>query len=241
MSATLAISETFTSIQGEGKLVGVPSWFVRTSGCNLRCAWCDTPYASWRPEGATRTIGSLIDEARSSGVRHAVVTGGEPLMFGPIGELCAGLRDIGMHVTIETAGTLAPAVHADLMSISPKLSTSTPTDEQARAGKIELAWAGAGGRHDERRINLVSLQSLIDRHAERQLKFVVCDERDLIEIEQLLSKLSGWSRGDVLLMPEGVVSPSAETRRWLADECVWRGWRYCSRLHIELFGNKRGT
>src|SRR5256885_2235085 len=77
----LPIAETFLSIQGEGKLAGTPSFFIRVSGCNLRCSWCDTPYASWNPEGSPRTIDSLIDEARASGARHAVLTGGEPMIF----------------------------------------------------------------------------------------------------------------------------------------------------------------
>jgi 7-carboxy-7-deazaguanine synthase len=84
MSGTVPISETFVSIQGEGKLAGVPSYFVRVSGCNLRCAWCDTPYASWEPDGGARTIDRVVEEARSAasrGVRHAVLTGGEPMMF----------------------------------------------------------------------------------------------------------------------------------------------------------------
>jgi 7-carboxy-7-deazaguanine synthase len=74
------IAETFTSLQGEGILVGVPSFFVRTSGCQLRCRWCDTPYTSWAPEGQRRTVDGLLAEARASGCRHVVVTGGEPLI-----------------------------------------------------------------------------------------------------------------------------------------------------------------
>src|SRR5215468_5509616 len=85
------VAETFTSIQGEGKLTGTPSWFVRLSGCNLRCAWCDTPYASWRPEGSSRTLDDLVEEARANsgggGVRHAVITGGEPMIFPQLTEL----------------------------------------------------------------------------------------------------------------------------------------------------------
>ena len=228
----LPVAETFVSIQGEGKLAGVPSWFVRTSGCNLRCAWCDTPYASWRPEGSTRTVDDLLREARASGVGHAVVTGGEPMLFAGIEALCAGLRDAGMHVTIETAGTLWRTVHADLMSISPKLANSTPTREQGGD------WAS---RHEERRLNVDALQRLIDAHPERQLKFVVATERDLPEIEALLASLRGWRDGDVLLMPEGVTPEAIAARGWVVRVCVERGWRYCPRLHIELFGNTRGT
>ncbi|MCW5766724.1 MAG: 7-carboxy-7-deazaguanine synthase QueE [Phycisphaeraceae bacterium] len=238
----LPIAETFVSIQGEGKLAGVPSWFVRVSGCNLRCAWCDTPYASWRPEGPTRLVEDLVAEARGSGVRHAVVTGGEPMVFAPVAALCAELAGAGLHVTIETAGTIDRPVHADLMSISPKLRNSTPTAARAR----ELGGPGAEGwaeRHERARINPAALQGLLDRHPERQLKFVVSAEprRDLEEIDAVLTGLTGWSAGDVLLMPEGVTEPAPEHRAGVVRICVERGWRYCPRLHIALFGNRRGT
>ncbi|MDX2148899.1 MAG: 7-carboxy-7-deazaguanine synthase QueE [Planctomycetota bacterium] len=238
---SLVISETFSSVQGEGSLTGVPSFFIRVSGCNLRCAWCDTPYASWKPEGTTRRVAELIDDAGRSGVRHAVVTGGEPMLFEAIEPLCAGLRERGIHVTIETAGTVFRRVACDLMSISPKLANSTPTQE--RAG----AWAA---RHEERRINVPVLRALVDAYPDRQLKFVVMDPAgrgdsgeaaDLAEIEALVSELDGVRPEQIMLMPEGVVSPRAEFKQWVARACVERGWRYCGRLHIEIFGNKRGT
>ncbi len=251
----LPISETFTSLQGEGKLSGVPSWFVRTSGCNLRCAWCDTPYASWKPEGVRRTLDSLIEEARdilAKRIRHVVLTGGEPMLFAALAPLSAALRAMGMHITIETAGTIDPNrdpnraptpdcdVACDLLSLSPKLSTSTPRegDERDPGG----TWRR---RHEQRRISIDALTSLLARYPERQLKFVACEERDLTEIEELLATLT--ARGstidpsDVLLMPEGVKSPSPHHRAWVNAACLARGWRYCARLHIELYGNTRGT
>ncbi len=239
VSPPLPISETFTSIQGEGKLTGVPSFFVRVSGCNLRCAWCDTPYASWAPEGGTRTLDQIEAEARRSGARHAVITGGEPMIFPQVEPLSRVLRHAGLHVTIETAGTVfrpAPALACDLMSISPKLSNSTPREGDPRdpAG----AWRR---RHEERRVNLGALQDLIDAYPERQLKFVVSTPADLSEIDVLLARLSGWRRDDVMLMPEGVTVPTPERVSWVITECLRRGWRYCHRLHIELFGNRRGT
>ncbi|MGP1310551.1 MAG: 7-carboxy-7-deazaguanine synthase QueE [Phycisphaerales bacterium] len=232
------IAETFVSVQGEGKLVGVPSWFVRFSGCNLRCAWCDTPYASWAPETTKRALDDLLAEARASGVRHAVVTGGEPLLFPQCAELCARLRDeASMHVTIETAGTVDPEAPMDLLSASPKLANSAPDPER---------FPREHAMHEARRENLPVLQALIDRQRvhgrDLQLKFVVCAPGDLVEIEALLGRLTGWSQPDVLLMPEGRSSAEIEDRRgWVAAECVARGWRYCPRLHIDLFGNRRGT
>ncbi|HZW09706.1 MAG TPA: 7-carboxy-7-deazaguanine synthase QueE, partial [Phycisphaerales bacterium] len=232
----LPISETFVSLQGEGKLTGVPSWFVRVSGCNLRCAWCDTPHASWAPEGGKRPISDLVEEARGSGVVHAVVTGGEPMMFGHTVELTRRLREAQMHVTIETAGTLFRPVGCDLMSISPKLASSTPREGDER-DPLGL-WRE---RHELRRLNVDALQKLIDTYAERQLKFVVCGPDDLGEIEGLLSRVRGWAPGDVQLMPEGTSVPDAERVAWVVAACIARGWRYCHRLHVELFGNRRGT
>lgn len=231
----LPISETFTSLQGEGKLTGVPSHFIRLSGCNLRCAWCDTPYASWQPEGDQHGVDALVRLAKASGVRHAVVTGGEPMIFKHLDELCVQLRTAGLHITIETAGTVHRAVGCDLMSISPKLSNSTPrNDPRDPGGQWERL-------HEERRINLVALQALITTYPQRQLKFVVAAPQDLHEIETLLSNLTGWNATDIMLMPEGVRPPDRPTTDWMVRECIARGWRYCPRLHIHLFGNTRGT
>ncbi len=245
---SLPISETFTSIQGEGMLAGVASFFVRVSGCNLRCAWCDTPYASWKPEHTTRSIGSLLDEATASRVSHAVLTGGEPMIFDAIEELAAGLRTRGFHITIETAGTIDRNVACDLMSISPKLANSTPGegDERDPGG----SWRRL---HEARRINLGALRGLVTRYAEHQLKFVVGGgeatsgvqgvglQADVEEIERLLASIGGVRPGRVLLMPEGVNVPSREAQQEIVSVCIERGWRYCPRLHIEVFGNRRGT
>src|SRR5512142_50016 len=122
----LKIAELFYSIQGEGALIGVPSVFVRTSGCNLRCSWCDTPYTSWHPEGTELSLGQILDEVLAHPARHVVVTGGEPMIAPEIIPLTERLREASLHITIETAGTVFKPVACDLMSISPKLSNSTP-------------------------------------------------------------------------------------------------------------------
>src|ERR1044071_6747802 len=122
----LRIAELFYSIQGEGSLVGVPSFFIRMSGCHLRCSWCDTPYTSWPPEGVEMGLDRILDEVRAHPTRHVVVTGGEPMIAPEILPLTERLRDAGLHITIETAGTVFHPVACDLMSISPKLANSTP-------------------------------------------------------------------------------------------------------------------
>src|SRR5881394_713852 len=106
----MRVAEIFYSIQGEGKLSGVPSVFVRASGCNLRCSWCDTPYASWNPEGTMRTLPEIVAEVQShAGARHVVLTGGEPMIAKEIRALATELKALGYHLTIETAATVAPA------------------------------------------------------------------------------------------------------------------------------------
>ena len=139
------ISEIFYSIQGEGELTGVPSVFVRTSGCNLRCSWCDTKYASWKPEGDQIDIDQILTEVRKFPAKHCVVTGGEPMVAKGIHELMAALRQEGYHLTIETAATVSPGgIECDLASLSPKLSNSSPDP-----GEVGDGWAE---KHEELRL-----------------------------------------------------------------------------------------
>src|SRR5690349_8074647 len=128
MIEAVKIAELFYSIQGEGKLMGVPSAFVRASGCNLRCGWCDTPYASWTPEGEDMTVAAVVEAVRGFRCRHVVLTGGEPMIMPDIAELSAAFKQRDLHVTIETAATVFKDVAVDLASLSPKLSNSTPHD-----------------------------------------------------------------------------------------------------------------
>jgi 7-carboxy-7-deazaguanine synthase len=224
----LKIAETFYSVQGEGSLVGVPSVFVRTSGCNLRCSWCDTPYASWNPEGEELSIDEIVDRVSSyPAARHAVLTGGEPMIMPGIVELSSRLHGRGMHITIETAGTVFAPVACDLMSISPKLSNSTP----------EGAFRS---QHERLRIQPDVLSRLI-REYDYQLKFVVANESDLEEIQSLVATL-GAPAAKIILMPEGINAEELNARgSWIAELCKQHGFRFSPRLHLYLYGNRRGT
>ncbi len=220
----MKIAEIFYSIQGEGMLAGVPSVFVRTSGCNLRCEWCDTPYTSWNPEGRDMGIDSILAEVRVHPASHVVVTGGEPMIAPGIVELT---QRLGFHITIETAGTVCQPVKCDLMSISPKLANSTPKGQ----------WAA---RHDRLRYQPEVLRKLMSDY-EYQLKFVVTGPGDLDEIERML-KDTGADRKRVMLMAEGTDAGRLHERAlWLVDLCKREGFRYSPRLHIDLFGNQRGV
>jgi 7-carboxy-7-deazaguanine synthase len=238
------IAEIFASLQGEGLLAGTPSAFVRTSGCNLRCVWCDTPYTSWEPEGEALSVGDILDRVRSLPPRHAVVTGGEPLLFPEAVELCRHLRREGWHVTVETAGTVLPEDAAglaadpiaDLMSISPKLASATPPVDTA---------GGWRERHEAARRRDDVLRALMAA-GPYQLKFVIDSRADLAEAVAWLGDLGFGSGGvdpaAVCLMPQGRSEEElAATAAWLAPECRRLGVHVSPRHHVAWFGHVRGT
>ncbi len=227
----MKIAEIFYSVQGEGALIGTPSVFVRTSGCNLRCVWCDTPYASWNPEGVDRSLAEVLREVEMYGARHVVLTGGEPMIAPEIVPLAAELRARGLHITIETAGTVFARIACELMSISPKLANSTP--REVEAGR----WAA---QHERLRIQIPVLRKLIDGY-EHQLKFVVAEPGDVDEIRALVDTLSA-DRRRVMLMPEGREAGVLRERSlWLVEICKREGYRFSPRLHIDLWGDRRGV
>jgi 7-carboxy-7-deazaguanine synthase len=229
----MKLAELFYSIQGEGKLAGVPSVFVRASGCNLRCVWCDTPHASWNPEGEDVPVDEIAGRVREFEARHVVLTGGEPMIMPQIGELSQALKANGHHITIETAGTVYRPIAVDLASLSPKLSNSTPLDREG--GRFAEA-------HERNRLNVPVVQQFIDGSPDFQLKFVVARESDLAEVESMLDELRNWTPDDVLLMPEGTDIAVLDSRAgWVAEVCRQTGFRFCPRLHIALYGNRRGT
>jgi 7-carboxy-7-deazaguanine synthase len=229
----MRIAEIFHSIQGEGLLTGVPSIFIRTSGCNLRCHWCDTPYASWKPEGPEMSIEEILKKISEWNCNHIVLTGGEPMIAPDLPELATALKKQKRHITIETAGTVLPnGIPCDLASISPKLSNSTPPPER------DPAWAK---KHEATRLQPEVITEWIRKYP-FQLKFVVSSELDLAEIKHLLSRLPPVPLHQILLMPEGIDVKTLATRSpWLAEICKREGFRFCPRLQIELFGHTRGT
>lgn len=231
----MKISELFFSIQGEGELTGIPSVFVRTSGCNLRCRWCDTKYASWKPEGENVTINDLLEKVCSYPARHVVISGGEPMIAKGIKDFTHRLKESGKHITIETAGTIAPnGIQCDLASLSPKLSDSTPKE-----GDISKEWID---RHESKRLDYGILSEWVNSY-NFQLKFVVSKEEEIKEIQNVISRIEGKILPEkVLLMPEGIDSETVRSRYdLLIGLCKENGYRLCNRLHIDLFGNTPGT
>jgi 7-carboxy-7-deazaguanine synthase len=232
LDRVIRVAEIFHSIQGEGFLSGTPSVFIRTSGCNLRCWYCDTRYASWDPEGDSRDVEAILASAFKWPTEHVVITGGEPMIFDELAALCQGLREAGKHITIETAGTVDRDVPCDLWSISPKLSNSTPV------GFANDTWVA---HHEERRHRPDIVEAIMQR-GEYQLKFVVGSILDAEEVLESLSALRGWSRDRVMLMPRGITSQELHLQTdWLTQWCRAHDLRLCDRLHIHWFGNRRGT
>jgi 7-carboxy-7-deazaguanine synthase len=228
------IAELYSSIQGEGQFAGTPSVFVRTTGCNLRCWFCDTPFTSWKAEGQHVEVLELVRQVQAFGVEHVVLTGGEPLLQPGSELLCEQLLAAGHFVTIETAGTVFRPAPASLMSISPKLANSSP----ARVGSAEaMRWQQ---RHDQSR----SRPDVISRFVascEYQFKFVVDEPSDLKEITDYLASWPQVPGDRVWLMPQARTRAELESRSdWLEIEAARRGYRFSSRWQIAEFGNQRG-
>jgi len=228
----MRIAEIYRSVQGEGFLTGTESSFVRASGCNLRCSYCDTPYASWEPEGEDLAVEAILARLDEIDCRHVVITGGEPMLFAELIPLADGLRARGRHITIETAGTLYLPLACDLMSISPKLANSTPDHSAGR---------GWTSRHERSRHAPEVIRRLVQEHP-YQLKFVVGNVADCEEVERYLDDFPEIERQRVMLMPMGIERGELErAARWLEPYCREAGLHYCPRRHIEWFGLVRAT
>ena len=180
------------------------------------------------------SVAEIVAEVSRHPARHVVLTGGEPLIAAELPALAAALGAAGEHITIETAATVAPAgIACDLASLSPKLKNSGPDE------RLPAAWRE---KHDTLRWQPEVVKAWLASYG-FQLKFVVAQVADVDEIEGMLAHLGGGiPRSKVLLMPEGTTVEALRAKAgWLGELCKVRGYRYAPRLHIELYGNKRGT
>jgi 7-carboxy-7-deazaguanine synthase len=228
----IPISEIFLSVQGEGVNTGVPSVFLRTYFCNLSCTWCDSKY-TWLNQEKSKpgvdykpmTTETVIQKIISFGQKHLVVTGGEPLLQQKLlTKVLSRLKEEGFYIEVETNGTIVPIPKmlelVDCFNVSPKTSNSLVNPKaRTRRGALET-FAGS---------------------SKSWFKFVVGNQQDVLEVDELVSEFS-LPRERVMLMPEGIDSETIiERGRWLVEVCKEKGFRFTPRLHILLFGNKRGT
>lgn len=222
LAAQGRIAEIFFSIQGEGATAGAPAVFIRLQGCSVGCAWCDTKY-SWDPDGGhAMDLEAIVAEAVAAPCRRAVVTGGEPLESSLFLPLTQALTERGFTLEVETSGTRPPP----------------PGAPPAIQWNVSLKLQGAGVE-ERRRINPPAVRAFLDR--DTWWKFVVADEQDLAEVLRLAERF-GLPRERILLQPEALRREDFLARApWVVEACKRHGFRFSPRLHVLLWGARRGV
>jgi len=245
----VAIGEMYSCLQGEGKYIGIPHLLIRVTGCKLRCqfaggSFCDTPYASWAPEKGKYTLDDVIDfYEKYPQIKYTMITGGGPTAHP---ELLMNLCDIAVNkydhwVTIETEGSQFVHTDAQFISLSPKLSNSTPVPGTIMPYTGKEVTEKQKTQHEQWRTNYSAMKELLNEHQEYQVKPVISNETDLKEFKTL-QKILSVPNDKVYLMPEGLNREQLTRRRlWLTDICVKEGYNYTDRLHIITYGDKRGV
>lgn len=239
----MKVVEEFSSLQGEGKFIGVPSYFIRTTGCNLRCSWknpnggitiCDTPYTSFYPEkGYKLDLKRTLNKIHKSNIEHIVITGGEPTLQkdlkNVVDRIVSSLYKFGDYkVTVETNGTKFIKDIDAFMSLSPKLTSSG------------YLLQGKEKRMHEKNNQFLESCSAYMSQNDYQFKFVGNNEQDLREIKNIEAGL-GIPSNKIYIMPQGISTEQFEERqKMLTDFCMENNFNYAPRLHIDLWGNKRG-
>ncbi len=249
MTINMLVNEIFYSLQGEGMLAGTPSVFVRLAGCPFRCRWCDTAYAWDYAAGEELGPDEIVAQVQQWPCGFIVLTGGEP-MAGPdlsvrpgLVDLTHRLKDLGQHITIETTGSFfVPDLACNLLSISPKLSnsvsrlTNVGCAVHTNSTGADRSLVGTGHPTD-----LETVRRLMDAYP-YQLKFVVEAPDDIGEVRRALTELGEWAPERVLLMPQAATTEELLRRSpMVAEACKQTGLRFGPRLHIQLWGQRRGT
>ena len=241
------LGEAYTCLQGEGKYVGIPHILIRVTGCRLRCqfsnSFCDTPYASWKPEKGKYTLNDVVEFYRENPqIKYTMITGGGPTIHPKLlQELCIISADYGHTTTIETEGSEFVQTIADCISLSPKLSNSTPRPGTWMEYANREVTEKDKQQHEKWRCNYDAMKDLITKHSDYQLKPVISNEEDLKEVREL-QQILGVPNNKVWLMPEGLVEEELnKRRRWLIEICAEEGYNFSDRLHIIAYGDKRGV
>jgi 7-carboxy-7-deazaguanine synthase len=243
----IPINEIYTCLQGEGKLMGVPHILIRVTGCKLRCqfanSFCDTPYSSWSPEKGKFSYGDIHNfYEKHSHIKHTMITGGGPTSHPEmLRELCKIGKQYGHYITIETEGSEYVSTQADMISLSPKLSNSTPRPGTVMPFSGKVVTEKHKQRHEKWRCNYDAMKMLLDVHPDYQMKPVISSEKDLQEVKEL-QKILSVPNNKVWLMPEGLEPKQLnKRRRWLMDLCTEQGYNFTDRLHIIAYGDIRGV
>ena len=241
------LGETYTCLQGEGKYIGIPHILIRVTGCRLRCqfsnSFCDTPYASWKPEKGKFTLNDIVKFYEDNPhIKYTMITGGGPTIHPELlQELCRIGKYYRHTITIETEGSEFVQTRGDLISLSPKLSNSTPRPGTWMSFANREVTEKDKQQHEKWRCNYEAMEQLINNHPDYQLKPVISNEEDLVEVKEL-QKILGVPNDKVWLMPEGLVEEELnKRRRWLMELCTEQGYNFTDRLHIIAYGDTRGV
>ena len=244
---TQPLGETYTCLQGEGKYMGMPHILIRVTGCRLRCqfadSFCDTPYASWKPESGKFTLNDIVKVYEDNPqIKHTMITGGGPTLYKKLlQELCIIGKKYNHTITIETEGSEFVQTMGDNISLSPKLSNSTPIPGTWMSFANRHVTESDKKKHEKWRCNYKAMKQLIDNHPDYQLKPVISNLNELAEVKDL-QKILNIPNDKVWLMPEGLTEGQLKKRRvWLMELCTELGYNYAERLHIIAYGDKRGV
>ena len=241
------LGETYTCLQGEGKYIGIPHILIRVTGCRLRCqfsnSFCDTPYASWKPEKGKFTLNDIVKFYEDNPhIKYTMITGGGPTIHPELlQELCRIGKYYRHTITIETEGSEFVQTVGDNISLSPKLSNSTPRPGTWMPFTNREVTEKDKQQHEKWRCNYEAMEQLINNHPDYQLKPVISNEEDLVEVKELQKRLD-IPNDKVWLMPEGLVEEELnKRRRWLMELCTEQGYNFTDRLHIIAYGDTRGV
>ena len=210
---SLRISEIFYSLQGEGKSVGLPTTFIRLTGCPLRCGYCDTEYAFYG--GQERDIDDIIEEVQTIGAKYINVTGGEPLAQKRVHSLMQQLCELGFQVSLETSGAL------DVSAVDPRV-----------VKVLDVKTPGSGEETKNRTQNYVHLT------AADQVKYVICDQADFIWSKQHMYQHHLQDKCEVLFSPVQGQLAAAELADWVLQDKL--PVRFQIQLHKYLWGDEPG-
>jgi len=260
----MLVAEIFRSLQGEGRLTGTESVFVRFSGCNLRCGYCDTPYASWSPEGEDLSVSEILEriDELSRGPSPPHVQQAKKRFFPPPCEerRTSSAAEAPVRHVVLTGGE--PMLFAELIPLTVGLHQRGRHITIETAGTLYLpvkcdlmsvspklsnsipqgeGWEKWRRRHELHRYDAEAIRRLAAEY-NCQWKFVIDAVEDCLEVEDFLARHTEINRRDVMLMPQGIdIEALKEKERWLAPYCAAHGLQFCPRKQIEWFGVGRGV